>query len=497
MNTHVKLCLLSAAVFLHLCAMFLFAAERIELSVREAIMKGLENNRALKIERLTPQVMKTFESERRAAFDPVILGNAANQDSEAQQLLRYGASVTNLTTSQLTGNIAIHETLPSGTKVSIEGSTDLLDSSLYTGDFDSTRVGVSITQSILKGLGTGVNLANLRQARIDTLSSEYELRGFAETLISRIESTYWDYTLALKYIEIYNDSMRLASQQLEETRERIRIGKTASVEISAAEAELASRKEGLINAKSQLETTKLQLLRLINPPSFSLFETDLILTDRPSLSDTRLDEVRTHVQAAIKNRPDLNQARLNLDKGTIEVTKTRNGLLPKLDLFISLGNTGYADSFSSSVRNINGDYNDFIAGIQFEYPLGGRESSAKYRRANLTREQAKEALENMIQLVEMDIRSAYIETSRSREQMSATAATVKQREEVLRSENEKFRVGKSTSLLIAQAQRDLLASRIQEVHAIIAHIKSLINLYRQEGSLLHRRGINITENISK
>ncbi|OFZ53562.1 MAG: hypothetical protein A2328_03190 [Bdellovibrionales bacterium RIFOXYB2_FULL_36_6] len=81
--------------------------------------------------------------------------------------------------------------------------------------------------------------------------------------------------------------------------------------------------------------------------------------------------------------------------------------------------------------------------------------------------------------------------------MSATAATVKQREEVLRSENEKFRVGKSTSLLIAQAQRDLLASRIQEVHAIIAHIKSLINLYRQEGSLLHRRGINITENISK
>ena len=497
MIAHIKLRLLCAFVPLCLYSYNLQAAEPMKLSVREAIMKGLENNRALKIERLTPQVMKTFEIEQRAAFDPVVVGQAARQNSEAQQLLRYGASVTNLITREVTGNVAIQETLPTGTKISIEGSTDLLDSSLYTGDFDSTHAGISITQSILKGVGTGANLASLRQARIDTLSSEYELRGFSEELVSRIESTYWDYALARKYIEIYNDSLKLASQQLDETRERIRIGKTARVELSAAEAEMASRKEGLINAKSQMETTKLQFLRLINPPVASLFETELILTDRPLLPDTSLDEVRVHVQAAIKNRPDLNQARLDLDKGNIEVAKTRNGLLPKLDLFISLGNTGYADSFSGSIRNINGDYNDFIAGIQFEYPLGDRESSAKYRRAKLTREQAKEALENMTQLVEMDVRSAYIETNRSREQMSATAATVKQREEVLRSENEKFRVGKSTSLLVAQAQRDLLGSKIQEVESIISHIKSLISLYKMEGSLLQRRGINITENISK
>lgn len=497
MTAQIRLSLLHVLLPLCLCSTPLPAADTLEISVRDAILKGLENNRALKIERLNPKIMKTFESEQRAEFDPVIRGQANNSESESQQLLRYGASITNLTTSQVSGNVAMQETLPTGTKVSIEGTTDLLDSSLYTGDFDSTRVGISITQSLLKGFGTKVNMANLRVAKINTLSSEYELRGYSEELVSRIEATYWDYALARKYIEIYNDSLKLASQQLDETRERIKIGKTASVELSAAEAELASRKEGLINARSQMETTRLQLLRLINPPSASLFETELVLTDHPLLPDTSLDDVRVHVQAALKNRPDLNQARLDLDKGDIEVTKTRNGLLPKLDLFISLGNTGYADSFSGSVRNINGDYSDFITGLQLEYPLGDRESSARYRRARLNLEQAKEALENMTQLVELDVRSAYIETNRSREQMSATAATVKQREEVLRSENEKFRVGKSTSLLVAQAQRDLLGSRIQEVQAIIAHIKSLINLYRMEGSLLHRRGINIAENTSK
>ncbi len=403
------------------CCLFHFAlvapaAETVKkLSDREAIMKGLENNRALRIERLNPKIMKTFENEKKAEFDPVIRGQVSNSDSEAQQLLRYGATVTNLSTKQTAANVAIDETLPTGTRISIEGSADLLDSSLYSGDFDTARTGISITQSLLKGFGTGANLASLKRARVDTLVSKYELRGFSEELVSRIESTYWDYALALRYIEIYNDSLALAAKQLEETRERINIGKTATVELSAAEAELASRKEGLINAKSQMETTK--LLRLINPPSESLFETDIALTDHPLLPGAVIEDVREHVKVAIKNRPDLNQARLNLDKGNIELVRTRNGLLPKLDLFISFGNTGYADSFSESLRNINGDFYDLVAGVQFEYPLGDRESSAKYKRAKLNLEQTKEALENMAQLVEMDVRAAFIETKRSREQM--------------------------------------------------------------------------------
>jgi outer membrane protein TolC len=50
-------------------------------------------------------------------------------------------------------------------------------------------------------------------------------------------------------------------------------------------------------------------------------------------------------------------------------------------------------------------------------------------------------------------------------------------------------VGKSTSFLVAQAQRDLLISRIAEVQALANYIKALINLYQKDGSLLERRGI--------
>jgi len=69
------------------------------------------------------------------------------------------------------------------------------------------------------------------------------------------------------------------------------------------------------------------------------------------------------------------------------------------------------------------------------------------------------------------------------------AATPRFDEEKLRTETEKLRVGRSTSYLVAQAQRDLLASRIAYGRALVSYIKALINLYRLDGSLLERRGI--------
>jgi outer membrane protein TolC len=87
------------------------------------------------------------------------------------------------------------------------------------------------------------------------------------------------------------------------------------------------------------------------------------------------------------------------------------------------------------------------------------------------------------------VRTAYIEVNRTKQQITATKITRQFNEEKLRTETEKLRVGKSTSFLVAQAQRDLLVSRIDEVRALANYLKALIDLYLQDGSLLERRGI--------
>lgn len=455
----------------------------LDISIEEAILLALDNNQAFQVERLRPQIRQTFEMQERAAFDPTL--------SAEYSILRESEATGQTPISKIKktdAEVEISEFLPTGMELKLEISTDLSDP--YTsGDQNSIRGGISITQALLRGFGTKVNLANLRQARLDTLASQYELRGFAESLVAEVEKTCWDYTLAQRRIAIFTDSLRLAEDQLWETQERIKIGKLAEVEVYAAQAEVALRREALINARSDLALTRLKLQRLLNQPGNDPWDQEISITDKPIVSDVKLDDVAEHVQVALRWRPELNQTRLEIKRGDLEIVKTKNGLLPVIDLFIAMGQTGYADSFRGSVRDLDGESYDIVGGLTFAYPINKRAARARYKRATLSRQQSEEALLNLVQLIEVDVRSGFIEINRAREQVTATAATRKFQEESLRAETEKFRVGKSTALSVARAQRDFVASQIGEIEAVITHLKALIELYRLEGSLLERRGI--------
>ena len=461
----------------------------LEITVSQAILLALENNRALTVQRLTPSIRATYEEQERARFDPSLGGGLSATRERARAESRTTGTMTDTTSSRTGASAGITKFLPTGTELSVGLTTDRDWSDLYS-DEHATRLGLTVTQALLRGAGLDVNLANVRQARLDTLSSQYELRGFAEHLVAEVETTYWNYGLAQRQIEIFEQSLALAEQQLSETQERINVGKLAETELAAAQAELALRREALINARSNLATVSLRLLRLLNPPTGALWTREIVLKNLPAVPEVKLDEVESHTAVALRMRPDLNQARLGVQRGDLEVVKTKNGLLPLMDLFISLGKTGYADSFGGSVRDVGGKSYDISAGIGFEFPIGNRDAESRHRRAILTRQQAEEALENLAQLVQLDVRSGYVEVNRALEQIAATAATRRFQEEKLRAETEKFRVGKSTSLLVAQTQRDLVASQISEIQAIVNYLNSLVDLFRLEGSLLERRGIS-------
>lgn len=462
----------------------------LQVTVIDAILLGLENNRSLRVERLEPDIRRTFEKQADAAFAPVLTGEVSGQHNHAQQPVSGGTELTNVEDRTISGSASLAKSFAIGTKISLDGTTLNDDASPDSDPFSSTRGGVLITQALLQGRGIAVNLASLHQAQLDTRATEYQLRGFSEALVARIETTYWDYALAQRQIEIYTDSLKLAEEQLAETRERIAVGKTAELDLFAAAAEVSSRETGLINARSDLDKTRIQFLNLLNPYGANVFQQEIALRDPLTMPQVILDDVSNHVAVALRMRPDLNETRLAIQRGDLEVVKTRNGLLPRLDLFVRLGSSGYADSFQSSAGRVNGDFYDAMAGIQFAYPLGNQSAHAQYQRAALSREQTTEILANMQQLAEMDVRLSYLEVTRARDETAAIAVLVKQREEIVRAEREKFRVGKSTTLLVAQTQRDLLVSQIRQIEAIVTYLKSFIDLYRNEGSLLERRCIS-------
>jgi outer membrane protein len=464
----------------------------LELSIEEVVVRVLQNNRELKVQRLTPVIAGTIEQIERGAFDPELFASFEYNEASASEVSRSTSDQFDVESDATTATLGLRQTLSTGTtfEATLEQSRDI---SNRAPEQQVARAGLTVTQALLRGFGPAVNLVAVQQAELGTTDSRFELRGFAEALLAEAETAYWNLVLAREQIAIYESSLAIARQQRDETELRIEVGLLPEVEAAAARAEVARREQALIDARSLLEERRLRLLRLLNPATGNGYDQQLVATSEARMEPLPLQDLAERLQLAEKLRPDLNAARTQLEQYALETVVTRNGLLPRLDFFITLGKSGYADSFSDSLQNLDGNGYDVTAGLRLSQPLGNRAAKARQLAAGTTRQQGREAVANLQQLVELDVRLAANELERDRQQIAATRVTRELQEATLAAEQERFKVGSSTTLLVSQAQRDLLASQIAEIEAIINYRIALVSLYLSEGSLLERRGARLDD----
>ncbi len=460
----------------------------LELSIEDVTLLALRNNQDLQVQQLNPVIAGTFERIERGVYDPELFAELRYSEEVASESSRATGEQFAVESVDVDLAAGIRQDLPSGT--SLEASVEQQrDQSSRAPDQRAARLGLTVTQSLLQGFGPAVNLVSIRQAELDTLASIYELHGFTEALIAQAETAYWNYVLALEELSIFQSSLNIARRQRDEVEQQIEVGLLPETEGAAARAEVALREQALINARSLLEERRLRLLQVINVDQDSLLDREVRATSDPGTASEPIRDRAQRLALARQSRPDLAEARLRMQQGRLETIVTRNGLLPRLDLFMDLGRTGYGKSTSAAYKELDADTYDVSAGVRLSHALGNRAAMALDEQARATFLQAREAVRNLGQIVRLEVSLAVNEVERARQQISASEATRRLEEQTARAEEERFDVGSSTALLVAQAQRDLLASQIAEVRAIIEYRIALVELYLAEGSLLQRRGV--------
>ncbi len=464
----------------------------LELSIEHAALLALRFNQDLLVQQLNPVIEGAFEQIERGLFDPEIFAGLRLAEEVTSETDRGTGEQFGVEARDASAVAGLRQTLPTGTDLefSVEQDRGISD---RTPEQQEARVGLTLTQSLLRGFGPAVNLARVHQARLDTLASRYELQGFTQALLSETEIAYWNFVEAREEIAIFERSLEIARQQRHEVEQRIEVGLLPETEAAAARAEVARREQALIEARSVLEARRLRLVRLINPRTGNPLDRQVIATSDLRIDPEPLADLNERLELAERERPDLNEARLRLQENRLETMVTRNGLMPRLDFFADLGQTGFADRFDDSFREIREDERtyDLTVGLNFTHRLGNRIARARDLAATASRIQAARAVANLRQAVHLDVYLAANEVERARQQITASAATRVLAEQTYEAEKERFDVGSSTSILVSQAQRDLLASRIDEVRAVINYRIALVRLYLAEGSLLDRRGVRI------
>ncbi len=462
----------------------------VSLSLEQAVMTALQRNRELAAEQFRPVTAGTFELLERGRYDPELFAEATYAEETASETARSTGERFTVEGKDEEARAGIRQALPLGTELEASAAW-IRSTSDRTPEQQEAYLGLEVTQALLEGFGPAVNLVDIRLAMLESEASRFELKGFTETLVADVETAYWRYVLAGEQIAIFEESLDIARRQLDEVEQRIEVGSLPRNAAAAARAEVARRDQALIEARSAWASARLRLLRLVHASGAASDGLHIEAISQPRTDTDPLTGLEERVALAEQSRPDLQEARLRLASSRLEVVRTRNGLLPRLDVFIRMGKTGYAESFGDSFSNIDDDTYEFSAGLTLRADLGNRSAKARDIAARATAEQAEAAIENLAHLVRLDVRLAWNEVERTRQQIQASAVTRELQEQTLKAERERFEVGASTPLLLAQAQRDLLVSQLAEVESIVLYRIALVELYRAEGSLLERRGISI------
>jgi outer membrane protein TolC len=201
----------------------------------------------------------------------------------------------------------------------------------------------------------------------------------------------------------------------------------------------------------------------------------------------------------LTERPDLLQAKLNVEQQGIQLKYYRNQLFPELDLIGSYGFNGASSGFNSAnaqydptidqIGSGNAPYYSY--GAQLIMPLGNVGPRNQYKSTKATLQQVLLQLKQLEQNVLVEIDNAVKTAQSNYESVQATRQARIYAEAALDAEQKTYAVGKATTFEVLTYQNNLTAARSAEIRALANYEEALAALAQQEGATLEQYNINL------
>lgn len=491
-------------------------ADAIVLTVRECIQQTLEKNLQIAIGRYTPDVAENAVGIREAVFDPTASGSAFYQD-ESQTSRNQSLGTTQMSTSTFSDVVATWlDPLTWGASYRID-----LEAIGSDGDFDpdvnsqvlasepfknyTTRWQFTYRQSLLRNFGRQVNIYPIVVARNNLGISAAQFHQVVLDTVAIAVKDYADLNFAIMQLRTARFSLKLAQDFLEQNRIKVRVGTLAPIEITQAEAQVADREESVIVFEAQLrqaeDRIRADIGMLKDSPEWSR---PVRPSDPLTLEEFEPTEDAS-LEAALANRPDLEQARLDLESRNAEVHARENLKRWGLDFEGTYGNRGFsANTFAPGLTpDLYGSYSDayqdlrdrnqttWSAALLLNVPIFNRLAASNYRIAQSNLGQSQQQLASVEQTARLEVRSGVRDVQTNLKRVKASQVNVRLQREKLEAEQKKFENGMSTSFQVLQFQDDLSNSETRENLSKVDYNKSLIELERVKGTLLWRFGVEL------
>ena len=521
------------------------ATRRVMMTLREAMLLALENNRDLEVERLNVQLNELDVRASQGFYDPSLMTSFFYDRSNipiANPLV--GGANAGLLTDNLTGSATLSQRIQSqGGLLQASYSNDRATTqnvfNILNPQFTST-FNLSYLQPLLKNRGIDQGRRQIRLARKQLDLSDSQFRQRVIEIIAQVQRAYWDLVFARRDREIKRESVELARTQLAHNERLVEAGTLAPVDIISARVELERRNDEAAAAIDAIQRTENALKALLlQPTSAEMWQSELVPVEMPEIEAGSALPLEDAIRLALRNRPELEQFRLRGELNQIEEAYYRDQSRPQIDLVVNYGIVGLAgrqrtetnfftESNNQLARRVNelsilqglpplpsnggsfvlpdvllgsagqslwnmlkSDFRVWRVGVNFNLPLRNRTALAQLSRAVAQGRQLDIQRERLVQGIEVEVRNALQGVETARRRVLAARNSRLNAELQYQSEERKFEAGQSTSFFVLDRQNALSASRGRELRALTDYTKAVGEMQRVLSTTLSNYNVEI------
>jgi outer membrane protein TolC len=404
----------------------------LDLSLDDAIARGLRQNLGLILQTTAQQNAKGQQFEQLQALLPTVTGDASIE-VEQVNLAAYGLKFPGLNP--------------------IIGPFQVIDFRAY------------LTQNLVNV----PSLENYIAARHNFAAAKLTAADARDMVVLTVGNAYLLCIADAARIDAVNAELATSKVSLDQATASHDAGISPRLDVLRAQVDYQNEQQSLISAVNQLAKDKLALERTIGVP----LEQAIRLTDtEPYKALDNLDPAAAFAQA-VKNRKDLAAQGEQVKATESQKTAAFADQLPVAKFSGDYGDIGETVNHSHATFTATGTISAPI--LQVAKTKGEEEV------ADSNYQQAKDKLADQIQQVNADIRDAMLDIQSAAKLVDAAKSNLDLANEELSEAQQRFHAGVSDNLPVSQAQSSVEQANDQYISALYQHNAAKLSLARALG----------------
>lgn len=479
------------------------------LSLKDMTKMALQNNLDIAISDTNEEMYQDKVLQAFGTYDPA-LSFTLGARSTTQPNTNLSTSSTQGTSNNSTidtWNMQFNQNIPTGAAIVGSLNSNRSDTNqtfaLFSPQYN-TSSSIQITQPLLRNRSIDQSRGTIKIANLDVKINDSQFKQTVTGIIATVQGVYWDLVNAVRDYEIKREAIKLAQTTAKENREKVRVGTMSQIDITTAEAAVASRIVDLITSQQNINAAENNLRSTIsNDRKSEIWQKVVVPTDTADFVEYKVDR-EIAINTALKLRPELEQYDLQLQENHVNYRVQNNLRKWQFDAVGSFGTVGVAGPQSisaltgqpsvpsSMVGGVGTAYQtlftqgmkNWFVGFNVQIPLRNRALDGQIGQLDVQKKQLLMNRKSQEQKIAVQIRNAYDDLKSNQQKVEAAKVARQLTEVQLDAEQKRFKAGMSNNFLILQRQTDLETAQGAELQALVAYKKAIITLQQDMYTLL-------------